>query len=199
MVNMLSAAKDNNVKRFVYASSSSVYGDNDAFLKSETEIGTQLSPYAASKRTCEILANTWSKAYGLSTIGLRYFNVFGPRQNPHGEYAAVIPKWVANVKAGLPLEIYGDGETARDFTPVQNVISANMLAAKSKHQGVYNIGCGQMISLNRLAKELKGEIVYKPYRDGDIKFSCADIKRAVDDLGYKVIYNFEDGLREYLK
>jgi len=153
-VNILMAARDAGVKRFVYASSSSVYGDSTILPKREDRIGHQLSPYAVSKYANELYAWVFGKCYGLETIGLRYFNVFGPRQDPEGPYAAVIPRWIAAVKKGKPVLIYGDGKTSRDFCYVDNAIQANLLAGLTKNKKaldqVYNVACGARTTLNKL-------------------------------------------------
>jgi UDP-N-acetylglucosamine 4-epimerase len=153
-VNMLMAARDAGVKRFVYASSSSVYGDSKELPKVEERIGNQLSPYAVSKYANELYAKVFGRCYGLETIGLRYFNVFGPRQDPNGPYAAVIPRWMAAIKKGGPVLIYGDGKTSRDFTYVDNAVQANLLAGLTKNKKavheIYNVACGTRTSLNKL-------------------------------------------------
>ena len=154
-VNMLMAAKNAGVRRFVYASSSSVYGDSTVLPKQEDKIGRQLSPYAVSKYANELYAGVFGRCYGLETIGLRYFNVFGPRQDPDGPYAAVIPRWIAAIKKGDPVQIYGDGKTSRDFCYVDNVVQANILAGtvqnKKALSQIYNVACGTRTSLNELS------------------------------------------------
>jgi UDP-N-acetylglucosamine 4-epimerase len=153
-VNMLMATRDAGVKRFVYASSSSVYGDSKELPKVEERIGNQLSPYAVSKYANELYAKVFGRCYGLETIGLRYFNVFGPRQDPNGPYAAVIPRWIAAIKKGEPVLIYGDGKTSRDFCYVDNAVQANLLAGLTKNKKalnqIYNVACGARTSLNEL-------------------------------------------------
>jgi len=153
-VNMLIATRDAGVRRFVYASSSSVYGDSPVLPKREDRIGRQLSPYAVSKYANELYAGVFAKCYGLETIGLRYFNVFGPRQDPNGPYAAVIPRWIAAIKKDQPVHIYGDGKTSRDFCYVDNVVQANLLAGLTKNKKAfntfYNVACGTRTSLNKL-------------------------------------------------
>jgi len=152
--NMLMAARDAGVKRFVYASSSSVYGDSKELPKREDRIGNQLSPYAVSKYANELYAKVFGGCYGLETIGLRYFNVFGPRQDPDGPYAAVIPRWIAAIKKGEPVQIYGDGKTSRDFCYVDNAVQANLLAGLTKNRKalnqIYNVACGARTTLNEL-------------------------------------------------
>ena len=154
-VNMLVATRDAGVRRFVYASSSSVYGDSPVLPKQEDKIGRQLSPYAVSKYTNELYAGVFGRCYGLETIGLRYFNVFGPRQDPNGPYAAVIPRWIAAIKKGEPVQIYGDGKTSRDFCYVDNAVQANILAGtvqnKKALNQIYNVACGARTSLNELS------------------------------------------------
>jgi UDP-N-acetylglucosamine 4-epimerase len=151
---MLIAARDSGVRRFVYASSSSVYGDSMELPKREDRIGNQLSPYAVSKYANELYAKVFGRCYGLETVGLRYFNVFGPRQDPNGPYAAVIPRWMAAIKKGEQVSIYGDGKTTRDFCYVQNVVQANLLSGytmnKKAFNQVYNVACGNRTSLKNL-------------------------------------------------
>jgi len=153
-VNMLMVARDAGVKRFVYASSSSVYGDSKELPKREDRIGNQLSPYAVSKYANELYAKVFGRCYGLETIGLRYFNVFGPRQDPNGPYAAVIPRWIAAIEKGEPVQIYGDGKTSRDFCYVDNAVQANLLAGLTKNKKalnqIYNVACGARTTLNEL-------------------------------------------------
>lgn len=202
-LNMLEAARINNVKKFVYASSSSVYGDEPNLPKVEGREGNLLSPYALTKRVNEEYAKLYTKLYGLDTYGLRYFNVFGPRQNPEGAYAAVIPKFINKLKKGEQPEIYGDGTQSRDFTYIENVIDANLKACKadSKYAGnAYNIACGDQISLlemyDIISKELNVNIKPKfvGERKGDIKHSNADIDAAANKLNYKVLHQFEEGI-----
>jgi UDP-N-acetylglucosamine 4-epimerase len=199
-VNMLMAARDAGVKRFVYASSSSVYGDSKELPKVEKRIGNQLSPYAVSKYANELYAKVFGRCYGLETIGLRYFNVFGPRQDPNGPYAAVIPRWMAAIKSGKPVQIYGDGQTSRDFTYVDNAVQANLLAGLTKNKKavheIYNVACGTRTSLNELYSLIanfyhrtphpaprtqypKTKTVhprYLPERAGDIRHSLASLR-----------------------
>ncbi len=212
-VNMLLASRDAGVKRFVYASSSSVYGDHPALPKVEGEIGTPLSPYAVSKRADELYAETFGRHYGLQTIGLRYFNVFGRRQDPEGAYAAVIPKWIATLLAGERPMIYGDGETSRDFCYVDNVVQANLRAAVAPADAsgtVYNVAYGDRTTLNQLYRLLQEglqarvdgvpaeEPVYKDFRPGDVRHSLADISAAQTALGYAPTHSVLDGLAEAL-
>ena len=199
-VNMLIATRDAGVRRFVYASSSSVYGDSPILPKREDKIGRQLSPYAVSKYANELYAEVFGRCYGLETIGLRYFNVFGPRQDPNGPYAAVIPRWIAAIRKGEPVHIYGDGKTSRDFCYVENAVQANILAAFGEKKKVtnqaYNVACGNKTSLLILNKiicrniktknnkpKTKGPIYYD-FRNGDVRHSLASISKAQKILGY---------------
>ncbi|MBY0424435.1 MAG: SDR family oxidoreductase [Cytophagales bacterium] len=201
MVNMLKAASDNQVKRFVYASSSSVYGTNTELPKVESRIGTPLSPYALSKAAGEQYAQIYSAIFSLPTIGLRYFNVFGPRQNPDGDYAAFIPRLIRSFISHTPLEIFGDGEQSRDFTFVSNVVQANVLAAFTSDpqaiNKVYNIALGHTVSLNQLIgltrkiTQTEGNITYSNPRIGDIRDSMADISLAKKILGFQPDDDFE--------
>lgn len=210
-VNMLLAARDAKVKRFVFAASSSTYGDHPTLPKVEDQIGKPLSPYAATKYINEIYAAVFARCYGTSYIGLRYFNVFGKRQDPNGAYAAVIPKWIANMIKNESVVINGDGETSRDFCYIENNIQANLLAATTENPDamnqVYNIAVGESTTLNELftilQKELGvmsgasriGEPVYHDFRQGDVRHSLADISKARRLLGYEPEYAVNDGLR----
>jgi UDP-N-acetylglucosamine/UDP-N-acetylgalactosamine 4-epimerase len=208
---VLDAARQSNVKRFVYASSSSVYGDHPDLPKFEHKIGKVLSPYAATKSSNELFAEVFAKTYGLTSIGLRYFNVFGPRQDPEGAYAAVIPKWIATLLKGESPQINGDGETSRDFCFVANAVQANILSALSDkldqpHQ-VFNVACAQRTSLNQLFEMLKLELLntganvkdisaqYTTFREGDVRHSLADTSSANAKLGYDPRYNLPQGLK----
>jgi UDP-N-acetylglucosamine 4-epimerase len=213
-VNMLTAAREAGVRRFVYASSSSVYGDHEGLPKVEGLIGGPLSPYAVSKRVGELYAEVFARCYGFGAIGLRYFNVFGARQDPEGAYAAVIPRWVRAMLVGEPVEINGDGNTSRDFCYVANAVQANLLAALATESGapnrVYNVAVGESASLNRLfaiLRELLSELpgvprnakpTYRPFREGDIRHSLADISLARRYLGYEPTHTLASGLREAL-
>ncbi|MEY2429373.1 MAG: UDP-N-acetylglucosamine/UDP-N-acetylgalactosamine 4-epimerase [Verrucomicrobiota bacterium] len=213
-LNMLVAARDNGVKRFVYASSSSVYGDHPGLPKVEHKLGKCLSPYAATKRANELYAAVFAQCYGLETIGLRYFNVFGPRQDPDGPYAAVIPKWIAAMIKNEPVQIHGDGETTRDFCYVANVVQANLLAAAVQRQDAinetYNIALHDRTSLNELFGVLRDKLlpfhpdlercrpVYSDFRPGDVRHSEADISKAQRLLGYKPSHTVAEGLAEAL-
>jgi UDP-N-acetylglucosamine/UDP-N-acetylgalactosamine 4-epimerase len=209
-LNMLVAARDAGVKRFVYAASSAAYGDHPALPKVEDAIGRPLSPYGAGKYMNELYADVFGRCYGLQTIGLRYFNVFGPRQDPEGAYAAVIPKWVAAMLRGETVYINGDGETARDFCFIENVVQANLLAGTTESpealNQVYNVAVGGSTSLNELHKALArllsrhdpGFVAAKPqYRDfraGDVRFSRADISKLRRLLGFKPTHDVHQGL-----
>lgn len=208
--NMILAAKDAGIQSFVYASSSSVYGDDPNLPKIEERIGKPLSPYALSKRINEEIAEVFARTYGFRSIGLRYFNVFGPRQDPEGPYAAVIPRWFNALLKGESPEIYGDGETSRDFCFVGNTIQANILAATAEGDHVwnhvYNVACGNRTSLNKLFALIKektervtpylGEItpLYHPFRMGDVKHSQADIHKGETLLSYFPKYTIGEGL-----
>ena len=209
-LNLWRAASEAGVRRLVYASSSSVYGDHPALPKREEVLGRVLSPYAASKRADEIYAEAFGNAYGLSLIGLRYFNVFGPRQDPEGPYAAVIPRWVAALVAGERPVINGDGQTSRDFCPVANVVQANLRAALAPEAAAgraYNVALGGRTTLEELAARLR-ELVsafepsaagldpeYRDFREGDVRHSHADVSAARDALGYDPDVDFVEGLR----
>ncbi len=202
-INMLIAARDSGVRRFVYASSSSVYGDSKTLPKVEGDEGTPLSPYAITKSVAEMYAENFQRMHGLEVIGLRYFNVFGPRQDPHSQYAAVIPIFTRKLIAGEAPTIFGDGETTRDFTYVDNAVVANIKAAfagKEATGGVYNIACGSRLSLNELYKRLSAIVgkdikpLYEPERKGDVRHSDADITRAGRFLDYEPVIDAEKGL-----
>jgi UDP-N-acetylglucosamine 4-epimerase len=206
-LNMLEAARLNKVKKFVYASSSSVYGDEPNLPKREGREGNPLSPYALTKKTNEEYAKLYTKLYGLDTYGLRYFNVFGKRQNPNGPYAAVIPKWIDQLLNDERPTINGDGTQSRDFTYIENVIEANLKACltSSKFAGeAYNIAYGGRKYLNdiymslcrALDKDIKPK--YGPERKGDIKHSNADISKAITCIKYKPDFCFEKGIEEYI-
>jgi UDP-N-acetylglucosamine/UDP-N-acetylgalactosamine 4-epimerase len=212
-LNMLCAAKEAKVKRFVYASSSSVYGDHPALPKVEDTIGNCLSPYAVSKRINELYSDVFAKCYGTEYIGLRYFNVFGPRQDPNGVYAAVIPKWISAMLQEQPVHINGDGETSRDFCFVANVVQANLLAATTQPSAsnqVYNIAAANRTTLNQLFELLRTRLsprfphlkelrpVYQETRPGDVRHSHADIAKARELLGYNPTHDVDAGLDEAL-
>jgi len=203
-LNMLEAARTNNVKKFVYASSSSVYGDDETLPKEEGKEGDLLSPYAITKRTNEEYSKLYYRLYGLDTYGLRYFNVFGRRQDPDGEYAAVLPKFIKLLTNGKRPVINGDGRQSRDFTYIDNVIEANLKAclAPSSYAGdVFNIACGGreylidvFYKLRRLLGKDEIEPVFGPERIGDIKHSYADISKAKNHLGYQAAWGFNAGI-----
>ena len=203
-VNILWAAKEAGVKRVVYASSSSVYGNQPTLPKQEDMPADPLSPYAISKYAGELYARIFHQIYGLSTVSLRYFNVFGPRQDPNSQYAAVIPIFINALMTGKPPVIFGDGEQSRDFTFVKNVVRANILAAQAEDPSghVMNIACGQRITLNQLVQKLRGIInshadpIYTSPRPGDIRHSLADISKADRLLNYKPTYAMEEGLQK---
>ena len=209
-LNMLVAARDAQVKSFTYAASSSTYGDHPALPKVEDNIGKPLSPYAVTKYVNELYADVFSKCYGFHTIGLRYFNVFGPRQNPNGAYAAVIPKWVSSLLKGETVFINGDGQTSRDFTFIQNAIQANLLAATSGEDArnqVYNMAVGDRTTLKQLFALVRDNLVpfgvpantepeYRDFRAGDVRHSLADISKAQQCLGYQPSHKIADGLAQ---
>jgi len=213
-VNMLVAAKDAGVGRFVYASSSSVYGDHPDLPKQEDRIGQPLSPYALTKAVGEQYAAMFSRTYGLHSVGLRYFNVFGPRQSPAGPYAAVLPRWASSLLRGQSCTINGDGETSRDFCYVANAVQANLLAGTTREPSaldqVYNIACGRRTSLKTLYRLLRTRLAgldptiasmaatYAPFRKGDVRHSRANISKARRLLGFKPTHSVADGLDEAL-
>jgi UDP-N-acetylglucosamine 4-epimerase len=221
-LNMLTAARDAKVKSFTYAASSSTYGDHPGLPKVEDTIGKPLSPYAVSKYVNELYAEVFSRCYGFNAVGLRYFNVFGPRQDPNGVYAAVIPKWIASLIKGEPVYINGDGETSRDFCFIANVVQANLLAATaiatapvvadhdpqsiSPVNQVYNIAVGDRTTLNELFAQLHRNLLplyphlqctepaYRDFRSGDVRHSLADISKAERFLGYAPTQRIGQGL-----
>lgn len=211
-LNMLVAARDAKVRSFTYAASSSTYGDHPGLPKVEDIIGKPLSPYAVTKYVNELYAEVFSKTYGFKTIGLRYFNVFGKRQDPNGAYAAVVPKWTAAMFANEMVTINGDGKTSRDFCYVKNAIQANLLAAVAKDEAknnVYNVAVGDKTELNDLFKYLKEALAvngvvykhepeYRDFRAGDVRHSQADIKKAKENLGYLPEYTINMGILEYV-
>jgi UDP-N-acetylglucosamine 4-epimerase len=208
-LNMLVAARDAKVKRFVYAASSSTYGDHPALPKVEETIGKPLSPYAVTKYVNELYADVFGRTYGLQSIGLRYFNVFGPRQDPNGAYAAVIPKWISSMIKNDAIYINGDGETSRDFCFVNNAVQANLLAAttdsaEARNQ-VYNVAVGDRTTLNILFSLLSSNLslygvnadnkpLYRDFRVGDVRHSLADISKAKSLLGYAPTQRIQEGL-----
>ena len=214
-LNMLVAARDNGVKRFVYAASSSTYGDSESMPKVENIIGKPLSPYAITKYVNELYADIFSTTYGLESIGLRYFNVFGRKQDPNGAYAAVIPKFVSQLMKGESPVINGDGNYSRDFTYIDNVIQANLLSLVTKNEKaintVYNVAYGDRNTLNDLMTYLKDylsefdskisnvEVVYGPNRAGDIPHSHASVDKAKELLNYNPQFSLQRGLKEAVK
>jgi len=202
---VLVAARDCNVRKLVYASSSSAYGNTPTLPKKEDMKPNPRSPYAISKLAGEYYCRVFSEVYGLKTACLRYFNVYGPRQNPNSQYAAVIPKFITRILAHEPPVIYGDGKQTRDFTFVKDVVKANILARESPAEGVFNIACGQRVSLNELAgkiMEITGirlDPIYEKPRQGDVRDSLADISDARRELGYKPDFELNLGLEETIK
>jgi UDP-N-acetylglucosamine 4-epimerase len=210
-MNMRVASRDAGVRRFIYAASSSTYGDHPELPKVEDRIGKPLSPYAVTKYVNELYADVFARCYGMQTLGLRYFNVFGPRQDPNGAYAAVIPRWIAGMIANQPVEIYGDGETFRDFCYVDNVVQANLLAATTENpqavNRVYNIALGDRTTLNELFEMIRVLLAerfehlesfrpqHRAFRSGDVRYSQADVSRARTLLGYAPTHRVADGLR----
>jgi UDP-N-acetylglucosamine 4-epimerase len=208
-LNMLFSARDAKVKRFVYAASSSTYGDHSSLPKVEDTIGKPLSPYAVTKYVNELYADVFGKTYGMQSIGLRYFNVFGPRQDPNGAYAAVIPKWISSMLKSEPIYINGDGETSRDFCFVNNAVQANLLAATVQTpeavNQVYNVAVGDRTTLNELFALIRDNLavhglsadikpVYRDFRAGDVRHSLADISKAQSLLDYAPAYGITQGL-----
>lgn len=214
-LNMLVASRDANVRGFVYAASSSTYGDHPGLPKVEDVIGRPLSPYAITKYVNELYADVFAKAYNFRTIGLRYFNVFGRRQDPEGPYAAVIPKWIAALIQNEPVWINGDGETSRDFCYVQNVVQANLLGATTTKEEatnqVYNVAVGERTTLNDLLRQLQDSLLpkfphlehfspsYRDFRRGDVRHSQADISKARNLLGYDPSHRLSEGLTEAME
>lgn len=210
-LNMLVAARDASVKRFVYAASSSTYGDHPGLPKVEDTIGHPLSPYAVTKYVNELYADVFARTYGMKTIGLRYFNVFGKRQDPNGAYAAVIPKWIGQLLVHEAPIINGDGETSRDFCFIENTVQANILAATTKDPNavnkVYNVAFGERTTLNELFSMIQQElsatdssiskikVQYGPERKGDVRHSLANISRVKDFLGYAPAFSVQEGMK----
>ncbi|HZW21688.1 NAD-dependent epimerase/dehydratase family protein [Noviherbaspirillum sp.] len=211
-LNMLVAARDAKVRRMVYAASSSTYGDSPDLPKVEDVIGRPLSPYAVTKYVNELYADVFARCYDVETIGLRYFNVFGPRQDPNGAYASVIPQWIAALINDQPVNINGDGLTSRDFCYIDNVVQANLLAALSDDPGavnqVYNVAVNERTSLNELYEILRSELAgtfprlseHRPrhvsFREGDVRHSQADISKAAALLGFHPTHRIREGLRQ---
>lgn len=209
-LNMLVASKDEGVSSFTYAASSSTYGDHPALPKKEDNIGSPLSPYAVTKYVNELYAGVFSRVYGFNSVGLRYFNVFGPRQDPNGAYAAVIPRWIAAIIKNEKVLINGDGETSRDFCFVNNAVQANILAGaidELKGSKVFNVACGERTDLNKLFELIVSKVgerlcnitpnkEYRDFREGDVRHSLADIESIKYELGYDVINDVNSGLDE---
>ncbi|MGR5127592.1 NAD-dependent epimerase/dehydratase family protein [Photobacterium swingsii] len=209
-LNILNASKNNDVASFTYAASSSTYGDHEALPKIEDNIGSPLSPYAVTKYVNELYGNVFAKTYGFNSIGLRYFNVFGQRQDPNGAYAAVIPKWISSIINGETVFINGDGSTSRDFTFIENVVQMNILAATSDpvaKNNIYNVAVGGRTNLKSLHTSLLTELssfidvsnsklVYRDFRTGDVKHSQADISKAKLFLGYIPSHSMEQGVKD---
>ncbi|MBA3828937.1 MAG: SDR family oxidoreductase [Taibaiella sp.] len=205
-LNMITAAKDSNIKTFVYASSSSVYGDEPNLPKVEEKTGNLLSPYAVTKKANELYANVFGKLYGLNVIGLRYFNVFGPRQDPDGPYAAVIPLFVSGILNKTPVYINGDGAQTRDFTFVDNAVQANIRGMLSKNEKsfgeAYNVAVGENFTINHLYQAIREMLqsdhqpTYRAPREGDIRNSLADISKSTSLLGYVPTQRFAEGLKQ---
>ncbi len=214
-LNMLVAAKDANVQRFVYAASSSTYGDHPDLPKEEDKIGKPLSPYAVTKLVNELYTDVFAKTYGFRAIGLRYFNIFGQRQDPEGAYAAVIPKWFSGLIKNETVYINGDGETSRDFCFIENAVQANLLAATATEDiatnQVYNVAYGERTTLNELYQLIKDRVIpsnetaknakpeYRDFRAGDVRHSLADISKANKLLGYLPEFSVEAGLDKAAK
>jgi nucleoside-diphosphate-sugar epimerase len=206
-LNVLLAARDESVRRVVFASSSSVYGDGGTFPRTETQAPNPISPYAVAKLAAERFCVSFFRVYGLETVALRYFNVFGPHQDPNSQYAAVVPKFIRAIADGQPVLIYGDGEQSRDFTYIANVVAANLLAAKAEGAGgaVVNVATGGSETVNTLADtigRLLGRPVEKqfgPERPGDVTQSWADVSAAYEAIGYRPTVAFEDGLRQTIE
>ncbi len=211
-LNMLVASRDAKARRFVYAASSSTYGDHAELPKVEDRIGKPLSPYAVTKYVNELYADVFARCYGMESIGLRYFNVFGPRQDPNGAYAAVVPQWLSALIRNTPLQINGDGETTRDFCFIDNVVQANLLAALADDpqapNQIYNIALSDRTSLNQLYQAMRAELLesfphlqafqprYVDFRSGDVRHSQADISKAKALLGYAPTHRIDEGLRQ---
>jgi UDP-glucose 4-epimerase len=204
-LNVLIASRDNGIKKVVFASSSSVYGNNPLLPKTEDMLPNPQSPYAVTKLAGEYYCDVFRAVFGLASISLRYFNVYGPRQNPNSQYSAVIPKFIRAVKEDKPPEIFGNGQQTRDFVFVKDVVQANILAVESNYTGIFNIGSGERLSLNRVLRVILTQMnkkdikpVYARKRVGDIKHSLADIKKA-QNFSYKPSYSFTRGLQETIE
>ena len=209
-LNMLHTSKESNVASFTYAASSSTYGDHPTLPKVENTIGKPLSPYAVTKYVNELYAGVYSSTYGFKSIGLRYFNVFGRRQDPNGAYAAVIPKWTSSIRCGKNVYINGDGKNSRDFCYIDNVIQINILSATANEKvkdEIYNVAVGERTSLNQLYKIIRDELninteknpIFRDFREGDVRHSQANINKAIMNLGYQPKVNIEEGLKRYIQ
>lgn len=211
-LNMLVAARDMSVKRFIYAASSSTYGDHADLPKKEETIGRPLSPYAVTKYVNELYADVFARCYGLQSVGLRYFNIFGPHQDPKGAYAAVIPMWIEGLLQDKPVYINGDGNTSRDFCFIDNAVQANLLAALTDNEQalnqVFNVAVGEQTSLNQLFEKIQTLLhgsntgsempapIHRDFRQGDVLHSLADISKAQQLLGYQPTHRIDEGLKE---
>ncbi|MDB6075710.1 MAG: hypothetical protein JWO89_3350 [Verrucomicrobiaceae bacterium] len=210
MLQVMQAAQDAGIRRLVYASSSAVYGDDDLPTKREDSLGRPLSPYAASKFINEVYASTYAAAFGMETVGLRFFNVFGPRQDPKGAYAAVIPCWISQMENGEPVYINGDGENTRDFCFVRDVVQALILASTTANEAAFgkafNVGLGKATNLNELFQTIRTlvqeksgqalpDVIYRDFRAGDIRHSCADTTQVEKVLEFSPEYSVMEGLR----
>ncbi len=210
-LNVINCSRENNIKSFVYASSSSVYGDSKRLPKIEKVTGKILSNYALTKKVNEEYARLFYELYGFKSVGLRYFNVFGKRQNPNGDYAAVIPKWINNAIKREKIFINGDGKTSRDFCPISNVVQANILAgilSLKNNNYIFNVGTGSRISLKKLIqtiykklkiKKVNQRIFYRNFRKGDIRHSLSSIKNINYSLGYRPLVSFDEGIEDTIK
>ena len=204
-LNVLIAARDCSVKKVIFASSSSAYGDTPELPKREDMNPNPLSPYAVTKLIGEYYCNVFDEVYDLKTVALRYFNVYGPKQDPHSDYAAVIPKFIKRIQEGKPPIIYGDGTQTRDFTSVDDVVSANILAAESDAKGVYNVATGKRITINELANVIMAimgrdlDPIHEKQREGDVLHSLGDITKAKKDFGYAPGDKLEANLKETVK
>jgi len=204
-LNVLVAAKDNKVKKVIQASSSSIYGDTTISPETENILPDPLSPYAVGKLAGEYYCRVFNETYNLSTASLRYYNVYGPNQDPTSEYAAVIPNFITKILKNEPPIIYGDGEQTRDFVYVKDVVNANILAAESSASGVFNIANGKTITINELAKIIMKivnknfKLIYKDVRSGDVKHSLADVSKAKEKLNYEPKFDLEKGLKETIE
>jgi UDP-glucose 4-epimerase len=204
---LLEAARQAGVKRFIFAASSAIYGNNPALPKREDMLPEPVSPYAVQKMASELYMSSYAQVFGLETVALRYFNIFGPRQDPSSQYSGVLARFISLMSNNETPTIFGDGETSRDFTYIDNVVQANKLAAKagSTVSGrVYNVATGVRVTLNQAYAVVRdisgytGDVKYMPEREGDVRHSVADISRAETELGYRVVATFEEGLRKML-